>query len=47
VKLNTEKFVFTLFACVLGADNTSTREEITGSWRKLHNEELYNWYSAK
>jgi hypothetical protein len=21
-------------------------DEVTGSWRKLHNEEFYNWYSS-
>jgi hypothetical protein len=24
----------------------SKRNEVTGEWRKLHNEELYNLYSA-
>jgi hypothetical protein len=24
-----------------------TREEITGGWRKVHNEELHNLYSAR
>jgi hypothetical protein len=24
----------------------SKREEVTGGWRKLHNEELYNLYSS-
>jgi hypothetical protein len=24
----------------------SRRNEVTGSWRKLHNEELYNLYSS-
>jgi hypothetical protein len=23
----------------------SKRDEVTGGWRKLHNEELHNWYS--
>jgi hypothetical protein len=23
-----------------------TRDEVTGSWRKLHNEELHNLYSS-
>jgi hypothetical protein len=22
------------------------RDEVTGEWRKLHNEELHNWYSS-
>jgi hypothetical protein len=22
------------------------RDEVTGDWRKLHNEELHNWYSS-
>jgi hypothetical protein len=22
------------------------RDEVTGGWRKLHNEELHNWYSS-
>jgi hypothetical protein len=24
----------------------SRRDEVTGEWRKLHNEELYNMYSS-
>jgi hypothetical protein len=22
------------------------KDEVTGDWRKLHNEELHNWYSS-
>jgi hypothetical protein len=24
----------------------SKRDEVTGGWRKFHNEELHNWYSS-
>jgi hypothetical protein len=25
----------------------SKRDKVTGAWRKLHNEEVYNWYSSQ
>jgi hypothetical protein len=31
---------------VLGRIFGSTRDEVTGGWRKLHNEELHNLYSS-
>jgi len=31
---------------VLGRISGPRRDEITGEWRKLHNEELYNLYSS-
>jgi hypothetical protein len=30
----------------LGRTFGSTRDEVTGGWRKLHNKELYNLYSS-
>jgi hypothetical protein len=27
-------------------ENIWTRDEVTGDWRKLHNEELHNLYSS-
>jgi hypothetical protein len=30
---------------VLGRIFLPKRDEVTGEWRKLHNEELHNWYS--
>jgi hypothetical protein len=30
---------------VLGRIFGPKRDEVTGEWRKLHNEELHNWYS--
>jgi len=31
---------------VLRITSGSKREEVTGGWRRLHNEELRNWYTS-